>query len=132
AEDSIRRHIDVPVNQPLSLMAIPDPENGEKPRATWRLLLKLAIWGSEEKKLTHKGICEALITRFRWFQERRAEKRWKSHVQYQLSLYREFRRTWRSKKGDYWELDFSNGEGCEYRRGRKGTNFRFRIMETGH
>ncbi|KAJ6464320.1 hypothetical protein DFH09DRAFT_804413, partial [Mycena vulgaris] len=53
-----------------------DPPEGQRPMPM-TTLLTLALRGSNGKKLTTKDLCQALIDRFTWFKEHKAEEGWK-------------------------------------------------------
>lgn len=67
----------LPASAPVDLWAIADPPDGQKPFASLPTLVKLAIHGSPDKRLTLQGICDALIARFAWFHEHRRDDAWK-------------------------------------------------------
>ena len=54
-------------DDPLSLNALLDPSPGQRPCQSISLLVQLAILGSPNKRLTKKGIYQALEERFEWF-----------------------------------------------------------------
>jgi hypothetical protein len=62
----------------ISLAVLDDPPEGEKPNYPYPTLAKLAIHGSERKRLTLQEIYTALEDRFEWFRERStADTAWK-------------------------------------------------------
>lgn len=62
---------------PVSLRDLPDPEPGEQPPHPYTLLIKLAIQGSPQRRLTLEGIYEAVEVRFEWYREHAEEWDWK-------------------------------------------------------
>ncbi|KAJ6529503.1 fork head domain-containing protein [Mycena vulgaris] len=78
-------------------------------------LIKLAIYGSENKRLPREEIYTELTLRFKWFREHRQEQAWKNSIRHNLSLNKVFRRieqpATEAGKGSYWELDVSRAEG---------------------
>ncbi|KAJ6490248.1 fork head domain-containing protein [Mycena vitilis] len=129
----LRRQLCLPPDIPVDLWAIADPPDGQKPFASLPTLIKLAIHGSTRRKLTLKGICDALITRFSWFRTNSTDNAWKNSVRHNLSLNRVFRKIPRDVtqmgKGCYWELDLSRGEG--HKRPRKRRKFQ-KPVESDH
>jgi hypothetical protein len=61
----------------VSLQSLPDPAPGVKPPQPLPLLIKLAIYGSPDKKLTLQEIYTALENRFEWFKKNSRDKAWK-------------------------------------------------------
>ncbi|KAJ7490405.1 hypothetical protein B0H11DRAFT_1688310, partial [Mycena galericulata] len=53
------------------------PDDGGIPQLSYPVLLKLAIYGSRDKRLTIDGIYSTLIQRFRWFQDNKDNISWK-------------------------------------------------------
>ncbi|KAJ7753958.1 hypothetical protein DFH07DRAFT_823762 [Mycena maculata] len=121
--DYLRRQLCLSPSVPVDLWAIADPPDGEKPFASLPTLVKLAIYGSPQKRLTLQGICDALIERFSWFEEHRRDEAWKNSVRHNLSLNKVFRKLPRDVthlgKGCYWVLDVSGGEGHKRPRKRR-------------
>jgi hypothetical protein len=65
-------------DQEISLEVLEDPPLGKKPNYPYPTLAKLAIHGSERKKLTLQEIYTALEDRFEWFKVRSTnETAWK-------------------------------------------------------
>ncbi|KAJ6608156.1 hypothetical protein B0H10DRAFT_1680054, partial [Mycena sp. CBHHK59/15] len=112
--------LNLPPGAPVNLWSVPEPPNGEKPTIPLPMLIKLAIYGNNNKKLTLQGIYKELSVRFHWFREHQNEA-WKNSIRHNLSLNKVFRTMQRPVtepgKGSYWELDVSGGEG--YKRARK-------------
>ncbi|KAJ7505606.1 hypothetical protein B0H11DRAFT_352892 [Mycena galericulata] len=117
----LRQQLNLPPNAVVNLWSIPDPASGEKPTIPLPMLIKLAIYGSEKKKLTLQEIYTELAKRFQWFREHQHENAWKNSIRHNLSLNKVFKNMQRPVtepgKGSYWELDVSGGEG--YKRPRK-------------
>ncbi|KAJ7470753.1 hypothetical protein FB451DRAFT_1037323, partial [Mycena latifolia] len=119
--DYLRRQLNLPPGVPVNLWSVPEPADGEKPSIPLPMLIKLAIYGSKEKRLTLQEIYGELAQRFQWFREHNHEQAWKNSIRHNLSLNKVFRSTQRPatepEKGSYWELDVSGGEG--YKRPHK-------------
>ncbi|KAJ7495940.1 hypothetical protein B0H11DRAFT_1716106 [Mycena galericulata] len=118
----IRVQLNLPAGLPVSLWSIPD--DGGKPSLSWADLSKLAIFGSEEQRLTFRGICEVIIDRFEWFRARSTDRKWRNCISNTLTSRREFRLLKRSKRAGrdigYWSVDFSHGEGRKPRQLERG------------
>ncbi|KAJ6583902.1 hypothetical protein DFH09DRAFT_911070 [Mycena vulgaris] len=123
AGEYIRVQLNIPRGAPVDLWSVPDPADWEKPNMPMKYLMRLAIYGSAEKKLTLQGIYAELIDRFRWFKENQAVMAWKNSIRHNLSLYDGFVKVERSVydvgKGSYWELDISRGEATRVRKRRR-------------
>ncbi|KAJ6476399.1 fork head domain-containing protein, partial [Mycena sanguinolenta] len=119
----LRAQLCLPPAIPVNLWAIADPPEGQKPFASLPTLIKLAIHGSEDRRLTLQGICDALASRFTWYHAHRQDDAWKNSVRHNLSLNKVFRKIPRDVthmgKGCYWELDLSRGEGHKRPRKRR-------------
>ncbi|KAF8628554.1 hypothetical protein AX15_003822 [Amanita polypyramis BW_CC] len=123
AGDYLRHQLGLPPGTPVNLDCLPDPPLGRKPSQPYPILIKLAIYGNPNKKLTLKGIYDAIENRFEYFKNE-GTGAWKRSIRHNLSLNQVFRNTARPitepGKGSYWELDISQGEG--YKRARKRRN----------
>lgn len=141
AEKYLRHQLGLPRDKPVDLWALRDPPDRKKPVPPYPNLIKLAIFGSPNKKLTLQEIYKALIDRFDWFKDNENELAWKvcssrtntcSHslifhiknsIRHNLSLNQVFVNTPRPitepGKGSYWRLDLSKGEGYKRPRIRK-------------
>ncbi|KAJ7470755.1 hypothetical protein FB451DRAFT_960229, partial [Mycena latifolia] len=121
AEEYFRSQLHLPLETPVNLWSIAESADGRRPSLSLPLLTKVAIYGSDAKKLTLQGIYGALIDRFRYFREHRTDNKWKNSIRHALSLYQAFVKVDRpiheAGHGDYWTLDLSLGEG--YKRVRK-------------
>ncbi|KAJ7325508.1 hypothetical protein DFH08DRAFT_886770 [Mycena albidolilacea] len=119
----LRRQLCLPPAVPVNLWAIADPPDGQKPFASLPTLIKLAIHGSAERRLTLQGICDALVSRFTWFNAHSQDDAWKNSVRHNLSLNKVFHKIPRDVtqvgKGCFWELDLSRGEGHKRPRKRR-------------
>ncbi|KAF8169694.1 hypothetical protein K438DRAFT_1444612, partial [Mycena galopus ATCC 62051] len=97
----------------VSLWSVTDPPTGEKPSLPLRLLVGLAIYGSERKSLTLQGIFQAITARFKYFraQDRIGRQSWRKSIRHALSLYSVFtkieRQTPDPGKGCYWILNIA-------------------------
>lgn len=63
-EEYLRGNLDIPHPKPLNLWALPDDPNILKGRSSISKLIKLAIWGSETKRLTLSQIHKAIQERY--------------------------------------------------------------------
>ncbi|KAJ7801564.1 hypothetical protein B0H14DRAFT_2895148 [Mycena olivaceomarginata] len=119
----LRRQLCLPPAVSVNLWAIADPPDGQKPFASLPTLIKLAIHGSNERRLTLQGICDALVSRFTWFNAHSQDDAWKNSVRHNLSLNKVFHKIPRDVtqvgKGCFWELDLSRGEGHKRPRKRR-------------
>ncbi|KAI0091232.1 hypothetical protein BDY19DRAFT_886731, partial [Irpex rosettiformis] len=106
----------------VSLNALADPPQGEKPNYPYPTLIKLAIHGSRNKRLTLQGIYHALEYRFEWYRENSEDTSWKNSIRHNLSLNKCFRRAPRPitepGKGSFWTVDYSQGTGNKRERKR--------------
>ncbi|KAJ7814690.1 fork head domain-containing protein [Mycena olivaceomarginata] len=75
------------------------------------------------RRLTLQGICDALVSRFTWFNAHSQDDAWKNSVRHNLSLNKVFHKIPRDVtqvgKGCFWELDLSRGEGHKRPRKRR-------------
>lgn len=55
---------------PINLWSLPDPEPGKRPNHSYPMLVRLAIYGSPNQRLTLKGIYEAIEERFEYYRAR--------------------------------------------------------------
>lgn len=115
-EKFLREHLRIAEPAPLNLDAIADD------RAKISTLIILSIWSSPEKRLTLKGIYDAIEARF---PQRKAanDKPWQRSIRHNLSLKAMFvyeeRPTSHPGKGRYWRIDVSKGTGNKRNRKRK-------------
>ncbi|KAJ7133528.1 hypothetical protein C8R44DRAFT_900091 [Mycena epipterygia] len=121
AGEDIRKQLHLPRDVPIDLWSVGEPADGSRPSMPLTILTKLAIYGTETKRLTLQGIFRELIGRFRWYNEHQNETKWKNSIRHALSLHQAFRKLRRpmheSGKGCYWTLDMSGGDG--FKRPRK-------------
>ncbi|KAF9442187.1 hypothetical protein P691DRAFT_811234 [Macrolepiota fuliginosa MF-IS2] len=87
----------------VNLWALPDPPPGQEPLQSRLTLMKLAIHGSEEGKLTLQGIRKAFEDRFVCFRESRSSS-WKNTIRRYLSLHDAFRK----ESDHFWSVDAPN------------------------
>jgi Forkhead domain len=88
AEHYLRHQMSLPRDKPVNLWALKDPPNRGKPSQPYPELIKLAIFGSANKKLTLQEIYKALIDRFEWFKDNSNEMAWK--VCFKFNMYNVF------------------------------------------
>ncbi|KAI0661654.1 hypothetical protein C8Q70DRAFT_884296, partial [Cubamyces menziesii] len=109
SDDEIRRYLGLAPGEEMSLNALPDPPEGQRPGYSIPVLSQLAILGSPNKRLTLQEIYQELEKRFDWFRNNHHDKSWQNSIRHNLSLYKCFRR--QSKpitepgKGSYWVVD---------------------------
>lgn len=124
-EDYLRQKLKLAPGRPVDLWALEDPLPGKRPNYPYPLLVRLAIQGSPNKRLTLKEIYEAIENRFEFYRNS-PNGAWKGSIRHNLSLNQVFRNVPRPLtepgKGNYWEIDHSKGEG--YKRDRKRRNRR--------
>jgi hypothetical protein len=75
-EPDLRKLLGFEEDEEVSLNSLVDPSNGEKPGYPYPTLIKLAIYGSPNKRLTLQEIYAALIDRFQWFREHADDTAW--------------------------------------------------------
>lgn len=63
----LRHQLGLSPDKAVNLGCLPDPLPGRKPSQAYPILIKLAIYGSPEKKLTLNGIYRAIENRFEYF-----------------------------------------------------------------
>ncbi|EAU85223.1 hypothetical protein CC1G_06239 [Coprinopsis cinerea okayama7 len=119
-EEYLRQKLQLPPGVPINLWALADGEPGQRPPHPYPLLVSVAIWGSPQKRLTLKGIYQAIEERFEYYRNN-PKGAWKGSIRHNLSLNQVFRNVTRPLtepgKGNYWEIDHSKGQG--YKRDRK-------------
>lgn len=76
-EHYLRQQMDIPLDRPVSIWSLPDSNNGRKTNYRLHHLIKLAIWESEERRLTCRGVERALIARFAWHRANEHDEAWK-------------------------------------------------------
>ncbi|KAF8645878.1 hypothetical protein AX16_007536 [Volvariella volvacea WC 439] len=126
AGEYLRKQLGIAPGLPVDLWSLPDPPPGQRPSYTLPVLVKLAIYGSENKRLTLQGIYDAIAERFEYYRKQK-KNAWKHSIRHNLSLNKVFRRAYRAvvdtdakgDRGGFWVLDFSEGEG--YKRDRRRT-----------
>ena len=75
-EPALRELLGLAPEEEVSLNSLVEPPNGEKPGYPYPTLIKLAIYGSPNKRLTLQEIYQALIDRFQWFKDNSEDKAW--------------------------------------------------------
>ncbi|KAJ7080087.1 hypothetical protein C8R43DRAFT_910019, partial [Mycena crocata] len=108
----LRELLKISEDYAVNLWAIPDRSDGKKPTLPAITLIKLAIYGSEAKMLTFRGICSAFISRFHWYRENSQVKAWKNTVSHALTTYPVFVRLGRVV-GAFWIVDLNQEENEE-------------------
>lgn len=72
-EKYLRRQLNIPEDVRVDLLAVQNPPDRGKPSQPLTNLVKLAIFGSPQKKLTTKEIYQELIDHFDWFKDQEDE-----------------------------------------------------------
>ena len=80
-DNEIRTILGLSQDDPLSLTALSNPSLGGRPCQSTAVLIQLAILGSPNRRLTVKGIHEALEERFEWFRSN-PEQGWQVRLSY--------------------------------------------------
>ncbi|KAF5341937.1 hypothetical protein D9611_001270 [Ephemerocybe angulata] len=118
--DFLRQKLGLKPGDPVNLWSLPDPEPGQRPPHSYPLLVRLAIYGSPNQRMTLKQIYEAIEERFEFYRTQ-PKGAWRGSIRHNLSLNQVFKNVHRPLtepgKGNYWEIDHSKGEG--YKRDRK-------------
>ncbi|KIP07645.1 hypothetical protein PHLGIDRAFT_70766, partial [Phlebiopsis gigantea 11061_1 CR5-6] len=108
-EPALRELLGLAPEEEVSLNTLTEPPNGEKPGYPYPTLIKLAIYGSPNKRLTLQEIYQALIDRFQWFKDNAEDKAWQGSIRHNLSLNKCFRKVPRPisepGKGSFWVVD---------------------------
>ncbi|KAF7311926.1 Winged helix DNA-binding domain-containing protein [Mycena indigotica] len=116
----LRRKLNLPENIPITLSALPDYAADMRPSVPLPLLIEVAIYESETKRLTLKEIYSAIEGRYEFFRGGPSNAAWKCSIRHALSLRLVFQQLDRplqvSGKGSYWTLDYSRGEGTKRHR----------------
>ncbi|KAJ7636760.1 hypothetical protein FB45DRAFT_741670, partial [Roridomyces roridus] len=111
AAADLRHTLNLGPHDPINLSVIPD--TGEKPNIPNSLMVKLAIFGSPNKRLTLQEIYTELIENFSWYRANQHENTWKNSIRHLLSLKYPFEKLARPVtepgKGSYWILDYTHG-----------------------
>ncbi|KAF7311918.1 Winged helix DNA-binding domain-containing protein [Mycena indigotica] len=119
----LRRKLNLPENVPITLSALPDYAADTRPSVPLPLLVQVAIYESETKRLTLREIYSAIEGRYEFFRAGPSNAAWKRSIRHALSLHLVFRHLDRpvqeSGKGGYWTLDYSRGEGTKRQRKRR-------------
>ncbi|KAL0067756.1 Forkhead box protein D2 [Marasmius tenuissimus] len=118
-ENQLRRLYNISPAVPVDLYAIPDPLC---PPFTQIAIIQIAIWSSEQRKLTQAQIWSRIEQRFRIESVEEAQK-WKTNIRHLLSLKKTFVKLPESRSGTlYWVLDYrylEPGGGDKYVRKRR-------------
>ncbi|KAJ6464319.1 hypothetical protein DFH09DRAFT_957826, partial [Mycena vulgaris] len=107
----LRRQLKISKESPVDLWSVPEPDDSRRPTIPLPLLLKVAIYGGENNKLTLRGIYQVLIDRFKWYKENEKSRKWKQCVRQTLTDYEVFVLLKRTERGqrNYWTVDLSRG-----------------------
>lgn len=81
----LRHQLGLPPDAAVNLDCLPNPLPGRKPTQAYPILIKLAIYGSPEKKLTLNGIYRAIENRFEYFKTENSGA-WKVRVHLHLHV----------------------------------------------
>ncbi|KAI0342811.1 hypothetical protein BDW22DRAFT_1330320, partial [Trametopsis cervina] len=119
---NLRRMLGLRPDADISLNVLADPVAGEKPNYPYPTLIKLAIHGSPNRRLTLQEIYQALMRRFRWYRDNARDRSWQNSIRHNLSLNKCFRKVARPitepGKGHFWTVDYSDGVGNKRERKR--------------
>ncbi|KAJ7672225.1 fork head domain-containing protein [Mycena polygramma] len=124
----LRAALGLPHGAPVSLWSLTEPPSADiKPCVPYPMLMQLAIYGSEEKRLTLQGIYNAIAERFAYFREQDSMGilSWRKSMRHALSLYSVFVKIPKPLdmdipgKGCAWILNISAINGSQYSRARK-------------
>jgi hypothetical protein len=74
-------------DQEVSLKALADPPEGERPNYPYPTLIKLAIHGSRHKRLALQEIYQAVMDRFEYYQKHKDDTSWKVRISYSILLF---------------------------------------------
>lgn len=77
AGDYLRQQLNLPPGAMVSLWCLQEPAGGEKPTIPLPMLIKLAIYGSQKKRLTLQEIYQEIANRFTWFREHFDDQAWR-------------------------------------------------------
>ena len=66
-EEYLRQKLALRPGDAINLWSLPDPEPGQRPPHSYPLLVRLAIYGSPNKRMTLKQIYEAIENRFEYY-----------------------------------------------------------------
>ncbi|KAJ3513475.1 hypothetical protein NLJ89_g2926 [Agrocybe chaxingu] len=115
-EKYLRKTLEVPYPYPLNLSSLPDePFDKKAPAVT--TLIKLAIFGSKDKRLTLRQIYDEIENRYPSWKDAK-DKHWQTSIRHNLSLKAIFvpieRLVSHPGKSFYWALDVRQGEGNKH------------------
>lgn len=73
----LRLKLNLQIGEPINLWSLPDPEPGARPPHSYPLLVRLAIYGSPNKRMTLKEIYAAIEERFEWYKKQPKNAPWR-------------------------------------------------------
>ncbi|KAF6756830.1 fork head domain-containing protein [Ephemerocybe angulata] len=118
--DFLRQKLGLKPGEPVNLWSLPDPEPDKRPPHSYPLLVRLAIYGSPNQRMTLKQIYEAIEERFEFYRKQ-PKGAWRGSIRHNLSLNQVFKNVHHDRPltepGNYGEIDHSVGE--EYKCERK-------------
>ncbi|KAJ6488165.1 hypothetical protein C8R47DRAFT_978843 [Mycena vitilis] len=122
----LRAALGLSQDAPVSLWSLTEPPSADiKPCVPYPMLMQLAIYGSEEKRLTLQGIYNAIAERFAYFREQDSMGilSWRKSMRHALSLYSVFVKIPKPfnvpGKGCAWILNIAAINDSQYSRARK-------------
>ncbi|KAJ7746300.1 hypothetical protein B0H16DRAFT_1321039 [Mycena metata] len=109
--DFLREKLHLPPGAPVDLWCVAEPADpATRPSAPYALLVTLAIYGTDKKRLTLQGLYREIANRFKYYRRQDALgiKSWRNSIRHALSLYALFINVPRPipepGKGEYWVL----------------------------
>ncbi|KAG7090232.1 hypothetical protein E1B28_011832, partial [Marasmius oreades] len=121
-ESIFRETYSIPNTIPVHINSIPDPP---PPSFTYVALTQIAIWSSQERRLTLADIYYVLGNRFTHLRNPDTITRWKGNIRHLLSLKKCFVKSSHKQGGrHYWTLDYRYLKGGDKRERKRGRNAR--------
>lgn len=77
AGDYLRQTLGIAPHLPVNLDILPPEIPGVRPEPKLATLVKLAIYGSERKKLTLQDIYTQIMNRYQWYRDNENNVKWK-------------------------------------------------------
>lgn len=73
----LRQKLGLKPGDPVNLWSLSDPEPGQRPTHSYPLLVRLAIYGSPNQRMTLKQIYAAIEERFEWYRKQPKNAAWR-------------------------------------------------------